>query len=70
MYIEELQNDVPSMIQDIRNLLADLECAESCDNKADFCENVRSAISKATIAKQELSKLLKSAEKCKGYASV
>ena len=70
MYVEELQNDLPSMIQDVRNLLADLECAESCDSKADFCENLRSAISKATIAKQELSKLLKAAEKCKGYASV
>ena len=70
MTIEEVQNDLPSVIQDIRNLLVDLECAESCDNKTDFCENLQAAISKAAIAKQELSKMLKVADKCSSYASV
>ena len=65
MCIEELQSDLPDMLQDIRNLLRDLECAESCDSKADFCENIRSAINKASIVKQELVKILKSAEKSK-----
>lgn len=68
MFIEEVQNDIPELVSMIRNLLSDLECAESCDSKADFCENIRSAISKAATAKQELSKLLKMAEKCRGYA--
>ena len=67
MFIEEIQNDVPELVTLVHSLLSDLECAESCDSKTDFCENLRSAISKAVIAKQELSKLLKVAEKCSRY---
>ncbi len=70
MYVEDLQNDLPTAIQDVRELLADLECAESCDNKGDFCENLRSANLKIVTLKFFLSKLLKDGEKCKGYASV
>ena len=59
--VEEIQSDIPDIIAQVRNLLSDLECAESCDT----AEDLRSAISKATEAKQELSKLLKLAVRVK-----
>jgi tRNA C32,U32 (ribose-2'-O)-methylase TrmJ len=68
MFIDELQADMPDIVRDVEALLSDLQCAASCDNKADFCENIRAAITKATIAKQELAKLLKAAEKCRRYS--
>lgn len=68
MFVEEVQNDIPELVSMVRDLLSDLECAESCESKADFCENLRVAIRKATVVKQELASLLKSAEKCVGYA--
>ena len=63
--VEEIQSDIPDIIAQVRNLLSDLECAESCDTAEDLCDNLRSAISKATEAKQELSKLLKLAVRVK-----
>lgn len=63
-FVDELQNDIPDLVKLARDMANDLGCAESCDSKEDFCANLRSAILKATMAKQELTSLLKKAQKC------
>lgn len=62
---EEIQNDIPDIVAQVRRLLSDLECAESCDTAEDLVDNLRSAVSIATEAKQDLSRLLKLASKTK-----
>lgn len=62
---EEIQNDIPDIVAQVRRLLSDLECAESCDTAEDLVDNLRSAVANATEVKQDLSKLLKLAVRVK-----
>jgi hypothetical protein len=62
--IEDLQGDVPDIMQDVRFVFSDLENAECCDNKEDFCENLQTALSNLLNAKKEIERFLKLAKKC------
>lgn len=64
MLITEVQCDVPELVSECRKILDDLENAESCESKQDFCENIRTALSRLAMLRLEVAKTLKSAEKC------
>lgn len=69
MFVEEVQNDLPAIIQEVRDILISLECAESCDSKEDFCDNLRTAILGLGEMKHDLVKILKAAKACRGYSA-
>ena len=68
-FIEDLQGDLPQMIQELRDIASCLECMESCDSKLDFCENLSIAILGVGEMKRDLNKLLKAAEECSRYSA-
>ena len=63
MTFDELQSDMPQLVQDCRDLLADLEAAESCESLDDFFENMKAAMAKIANVKLEASNVYKDAKK-------
>jgi hypothetical protein len=63
MTFDELQADMPQLVQDCRDLLADLEAAESCESFDDFFENMKAAVEKIASVKLEAWNVFKDAKK-------
>lgn len=63
MTFDELQADIPQLVQDCRELLADLEAAESCESLEDFFENMKAAVEKIANVKLEAWNVFKDAKK-------
>ena len=63
MTFDELQADIPQLVQDCRELLADLEAAESCESVDDFFENMKAAVEKIASVKLEAWNVFKDAKK-------
>ncbi len=56
--LDNAQCEVDGPLKIAKEVLSDLECAESCETEGDFRSNVEEALGKLAVLRKELEELL------------
>ena len=62
--IEELQADISELLIVVENIASDLSCAESCESKEDFRDNLATALNGIAQLQRDTKAMHKQASKC------